>query len=149
MSDEFKKRIDALTAQKKELAEQVRALTAERDALTEAASAFEGLEARALAAEEALSTATAGWSTERELFQAGMTSAEGQAFAKLAWSQLDAASRPSIGEWLASGELPAGVRVYLPAPEAPAADRVNDSGSAPGHDQGSERRFLTSSVRPA
>ena len=78
MSDEFKKRIDALTSQKKELAEQVRALTVERDGLTEAASAYEGLEARALAAEEALSTATAGWSTERDLFQAGNCCAVGQ-----------------------------------------------------------------------
>lgn len=123
-------RLDKVSAQRREALEDVRKLQGEIgdlhgtindqtkklstvDSLSDALDSYRAKEGQ--------------WELQRGLMQAGITEEEGLAVASTIYGALPAEDRPSVADWLASDQLPKGVRSYLPssepapAPAAPAA----------------------------
>lgn len=128
-------RIRSLSAERKQLREQLAELQSRYDQQAEMVKQADTYKATAAEWETKFSQARAQWETERELFSRGITDQEGMDFVRMAYDRLPAEDRPALGEWLAqTDKLPKAVRAYLsdgsaapataapPAPPPPAAN---------------------------
>ena len=117
-------RIRSLSAERKQLREQMAELQSRYDSAQEMVKQADTYKATAAEWEQKFSTARTQWDTERELFSRGITDQEGMDFVRMAYDRLPAEGRPPLSEWLAGDKLPKAVRAYMPeggAPVAPSA----------------------------
>lgn len=126
-SSRAEERIRSLSAERKQLREQLAELQSRYDQTQEMVKQADTYKATAAEWETKFAQAKTQWETERELFSRGITDAEGLDFVRMAYDRLPAEGRPPLGEWLsATDKLPKAVRAYLPegttaAPAAPPA----------------------------
>jgi hypothetical protein len=120
-------RIRSLSAERKQLREQLAELQSRYDQTQEMVKQADTYKATAAEWEQKFTQARTQWETERELFSRGITDQEGMDFVRMAYDRLPAEGRPALGEWLAGDKLPKAVRAYMPeasasapAPTAPA-----------------------------
>lgn len=113
-------RIRSLSAERKQLREQIAELQSRYDQAQEMVKQADTYKATAAEWEQKFSQARTQWETERELFSRGITDQEGMDFVRMAYDRLPAEGRPPLGEWLSGDKLPKAVRAYMPE-AAPAA----------------------------
>lgn len=113
-------RIRSLSAERKQLREQIAELQSRYDQAQEMVKQADTYKATASEWEQKFTQARTQWETERELFSRGITDQEGMDFVRMAYDRLPAEGRPPLGEWLAGDKLPKAVRAYMPE-AAPAA----------------------------
>lgn len=107
-------RIRSLSAERKQLREQLAELQSRYDQTQEMVKQADTYKASATEWEQKFTKAHTQWETERELFSRGITDQEGMDFVRMAYDRLPAEGRPPLGEWLAGDKLPKAVRAYMP-----------------------------------
>lgn len=108
-------RIRSLSAERKQLREQIAELQSRYDQAQEMVKQADTYKATAAEWETKFAQARTQWETERELFSRGITDQEGMDFVRMAYDRLPAEGRPPLGEWLsATDKLPKAVRAYMP-----------------------------------
>jgi len=128
-------RIRSLSAERKQLREQLAELQSRYDQQAEMVKQADTYKATAAEWETKFSQARTQWETERELFSRGITDQEGMDFVRMAYDRLPAEGRLPLGEWLTQADkLPKAVRAYMPeagaaptptAPPAPPPPAAN------------------------